>query len=101
MYNPVGMQYLFDHGDSQEAFTMQMELDWYDSRAEYADLVRLAGHKVEQGLGDADFSDAARQMIRQLGAFPDRSIIRDYEADPTLQKLPDYIVARIIEQMIR
>jgi hypothetical protein len=35
-----------------------------------------------------------------VGAFPDKSIISAYEADPALGKLPDYVVARAIEEII-
>jgi len=35
-----------------------------------------------------------------VGAFPDKSIILAYEADPALGKLPDYVVARSIEEII-
>jgi hypothetical protein len=101
LYNSVGLQYLFDRGDSGDAFTLQMNLDWYDSKAEFADLVRFARQKIDDGLAEIDIPDVVRDMIRQLGAYPDRSIIRDYEAEPTTQKLPDYVVARLVEQTIR
>jgi len=35
----------------------------------------------------------AEELIEQVGAFPDNSIIAAYEAEPALQKLPDYLVA--------
>jgi hypothetical protein len=43
--------------------------------------------------------DLADELIRQSGAFPDRSILDAYRVEPTLQKLPDYIVARVIEEI--
>ena len=43
----------------------------------------------------------AEELIGKVGAFPDKSIIAGYEAKPALQKLPDYIVAGAIEQLIR
>jgi len=42
----------------------------------------------------------AAELITQVGAFPDKSIIAGYEAKPGLRKLPDYIVARAIEEII-
>ncbi len=43
----------------------------------------------------------ADELIKKLGAYPDKSIISAYEAKPALGKLPDYIVARAIEEIIR
>ena len=42
----------------------------------------------------------AEKLIEAVGAFPDRSIITAYEAKPGLNKLPDYIVARAIEEAL-
>jgi hypothetical protein len=42
----------------------------------------------------------ADELIRQAGAFPDRSIIKAYHPEPTHQKLPDYIVACVIEEVV-
>jgi hypothetical protein len=42
----------------------------------------------------------ADELIRKVGAFPDRSIIPAYEAEPALGKLPDYVVARAIEETL-
>ena len=43
----------------------------------------------------------ADELIRLVGAFPDKSIISGYEAGPALKKLPDYVVARVIEEIIK
>jgi hypothetical protein len=42
----------------------------------------------------------AEEIIAEVGVFPDRSIISAYEEKPSLNKLPDYIVARTIEAFI-
>ena len=99
-YNPVGIQYTFDRRTSRLAAELEFQLDWYDSRGEHHGLVAAA-----RGLGGEEMSDdllreAADALIGQVGAFPDRSIIAGYGEKPTLQKLPDYVVALAIEQVI-
>jgi len=42
----------------------------------------------------------AGQLISETGAFPDKSIISAYQAEPALPKLPDYIVAKAVEEII-
>ncbi len=34
-YNPVGVQYTFERVRAKEAFELELQLDWYDSRAEF------------------------------------------------------------------
>jgi len=83
-----------------EAFELELQLNWYDSRAEFTDLVAAAREKARAGLTDEDLRSMAEELIREAGAFPDSSIISGYQAGPLLQKLPDYIVARAIEEII-
>jgi hypothetical protein len=45
--------------------------------------------------------ELAGELIKEVGAFPDGSIISTYEVKPAPGKLPDYIVARAIEETIR
>jgi len=100
MYNPIGFQYVFDRSRAMEAFELELQLNWYDSRAEFTDLVAAAREKARAGLTDEDLRSMAEELIREAGAFPDSSIISGYQAGPLLQKLPDYIVARAIEEII-
>jgi len=63
-------------------------------------IVEAAREKARAGLTDEDLRSMAEELIREAGAFPDNSIISGYQAGPILQKLPDYIVARAIEEII-
>ena len=100
-YNPFGIQYTFDQSRRREAFELELQLDWYDSRAEFDNLVRAAREKTQAGEVEERLSSLAEQLIKELGAFPDKTIISAYEAEPGLRKLPDYIVARTIEEIIK
>ncbi|MHC4573169.1 MAG: hypothetical protein ACYS76_03420 [Planctomycetota bacterium] len=101
MYNPIGIQYTFDHRRRRQAFELELQLNWYDSRAEFEALVEAARARSEAEITQETTAEQAEELIRQMGAFPDRSIISAYEAQPALGKLPDYVVARAIEEMIR
>ena len=100
MYNPIGFQYIFDRSRAMEAFELELQLSWYDSRAEFMDLVEAAGEKARVGLTDENLRSLAEKLIKEVGAFPDNSIISGYQAGPLLQKVPDYIVALAIEEII-
>ncbi|MHC4168274.1 MAG: hypothetical protein ACYSWQ_15075 [Planctomycetota bacterium] len=98
-YNPTGLQYLFDREVARGAFELELQLDWYDSRAEFEVLVAEARRKSAD-MTDENVHALAEELIGKVGAFPDKSIIAGYEDKPALQKLPDYVVARAIEQVI-
>ena len=99
-YNPFGIQYTFDHTRAREAFELELQLDWYDSRAEFEALTEAARRKAQGGLTEERLRPLAEELIKESGAFPDKSIISGYQAEPALRKLPDYIVARAIEEII-
>ncbi len=99
-YNPFGIQYTFDRTRAMEAFELELQLDWYDSRAEFEALAQAARGKAKAGVTEEGLRPLAEELIKELGAFPDKSIISSYEAEPGLRKLPDYIVARTIEEII-
>ncbi len=99
-YNPFGIQYLYDRGRKKEAFKLELQLDWYDSSAEYKALFKAALDKIEASDPEKDFRKLAKELIREFGAFPNRSIISTYRAKPTLNRLPDYVVARLIEGIL-
>jgi hypothetical protein len=101
MYNPIGIQYTFDEKRRREASSLELQLDWYDSRAEFAVLREAARSKAEAELDEQAVSERAKELVREAGAFPDRSIVSAYQGQPALGKLPDYIVALAIESIIR
>ncbi|MHC4460704.1 MAG: hypothetical protein ACYS30_04660 [Planctomycetota bacterium] len=100
-YNPIGIQYTFGRTRTKEAFELQLQLDWYDSRPEFEDLTEAVLAMAQMPMTDEKMCRLADELIKKLGAYPDRSIISAYEARPALGKLPDYIVARAIEEVIR
>jgi hypothetical protein len=100
-YNPIGIQYTFDSSRRKEAAKLEFQLDWYDSRAEFHTLVEAAKAKSRQPDSEQRPTELAEELIGELGAFPDASIISTYEAGPALGRLPDYVVARAIEETIR
>jgi hypothetical protein len=63
--------------------------------------VEAARARSEAEITQETTAEQAEELIRQMGAFPDKSIISAYEAQPALGKLPDYVVARAIEEMVR
>lgn len=100
-YNPIGIQYTFDHNRRQEALKLELQLNWYDSRAEFEALVEAARSKLQTPRADERIREPADELIRQVGAYPNNTIISAFEAEPALTKLPDYVVARAIEEIIR
>lgn len=100
-YNPIGVQYTFDRIRASQAYELELQLDWYDSRAEFEALLQAIRERAETQMTEDNITEIVDELINQVGAFPDRSIISAYEAEPALPKLPDYIVARAIEEVIR
>ncbi len=100
-YNPTGVQYTFDNINRRQVCELELQLDWYDSRSEFAELLELVREKTEAEMDDERVRQLAEEIIREFGAFPDKSIIAAYEDKPQLSKLPDYIVARAIESVVR
>jgi hypothetical protein len=99
-YNPFGIQYTFERTRSHEAAELEFQLNWYDSREEFELLVTMARALADHAVPDAELPLLADELIRRAGAFPDGSIIDAYLAAPALQKLPDYIVATAIEEVV-
>ena len=100
-YNPIGIQYTFDRIRAQEAVELELQLNWYDSQAEFEALAEAVHAKAEVEMTEERMRQLADELIKEVGAFPDGSIISAYEAEAALGKLPDYIVARAIEETIR
>ena len=99
-YNPVGIQYTFDRAASREVAELEFQLNWYNSRPEFKALVAAVRARAGAGVTDEALPELADELIRQVGAFPDRSIITAYTQEPALQKLPDYLVACAIEEIV-
>jgi hypothetical protein len=100
-YNPTGVQYTFDNIDRRQARELELQLDWYDSRNEFAELLELVRKKAEAEMNEERMQQLAEEIIEEFGVFPEASIIASYEHKPELFKLPDYAVARAIEAVIR
>ena len=99
MYNPIGIQYTFNSTGRRQAFELELQLNFYDSSAEFEALVEAAQSKLQAQTDEQQLPELANELIKDLGAFPDKSIIAAYRASPALGKLPDYIVARAIEEL--
>lgn len=99
-YNPIGIQYTYGKERREEAFQLEMQLDWYDSRKEYKELIDAAYKKAEFMTSNESIEVKAKELIKEVGAFPDKSIIAGFRAMPALNKLPDYVVSLIIEESI-
>ncbi len=101
MYNPTGLQYTFEPTTRKAAFNLEKQLDWYDSEAEFNRLCQSLRHKARLGMTQPDREAAVAEIIQQCGAYPNQSILAEYQACPTPQKLPDYILAVAIEQILK
>jgi hypothetical protein len=100
-YNPIGIQYTFERIRAREVVELELQLDWYDSKAEFEALMEAIYAKAEAGVTDETMQELTEELITKVGAFPNRSIISAYEAEPVLGKLPDYVVSRAIEETIK
>ncbi|MHC4545428.1 MAG: hypothetical protein ACYTDW_12545 [Planctomycetota bacterium] len=99
MYNPIGIQYTFNSTGRRQAFELELQLNFYDSRAEFEALVEAAQSKLQARTDERQLPELADELIKDVGAFPDKSIISAYRASPALGKLPDYVVAKAIEEL--
>ena len=101
-YNPIGIQYTFDRTKARgRPLKLELQLNWYEGRAEFEALVEAARDKAEADMTEQRMRELADELIEQIGAYPDKSIISAYQAEPALGKLPDYVVAQVIEEIIR
>jgi hypothetical protein len=98
IYDPTGIHYTFDRLRSEETVSLAQQLDWYDSRAEWGALREAARAKAEEDMTDDRLRELARDLIRERGAYPDKSIIAAYREAPGPNKMPDYVVAMAIEE---
>ena len=98
-YNPIGIQYVYERRNAPEVIELELQLNWYDSRAEFAALVEAARNKARPEMTDDRLRPLTSELIKQVGAFPNKSIITAYEASPGLNKLPDYYGVEEISRM--
>ena len=73
-YNPFGIQYTFDQTRSREAFELEMQIDWYDSRAEFENLVRAARSKAKQEKWKNDWDSWLGSSSKNLVPFRIRAL---------------------------
>jgi hypothetical protein len=99
-FNPIGIQYIYDRCSAKEVIELELQLNWYDSTNEFRSLVETVRSKAQEDMSEQRLRSLAEEVISEVGVFPDKSIISAYEAKPGLNKLPDYIVARTIEEVI-
>jgi len=100
MYNPLGIQFRMDGRGLRDAAELEMRLAWYDGRGEYARLRNAVIEKAGSPLAGKRLQELADELIADLGAYPDRSIIRDFRKAPSAEKLPDYAVSVAIEEFL-
>jgi hypothetical protein len=100
MYNPIGLQYTFDKKTCEFAKQLELQLNWFDSTNEFNTLLEEITEIETAGFDEEKLPQLAEQLIRKFGAFPDKTIIESYNRQPSLQKLPDFIVAQSIEKII-
>ena len=100
MYNPIGIQYTFERVPTGLARQLELQLNWYDSTAEFEALRQAARRLAEPDMTDERLKQLAGELIGLCGAFPDKSIIAAYQQGPALSKLPDHALAKAIEQII-
>ncbi len=100
MYNPIGMQYTYDNQARKFAKELELQLNWFDSTEEFNKILGAIKEIVNKGFDEKNVEQYARQLIKDFGAFPDKSIIEAFRERPALQKIPDYIVACSIEKII-
>ena len=101
MYNPIGLQYTFDTNARLFAKELELQLNWFDSTDEFNELLEAITEIEKGGFDEGQLEQLAKQLIEEFGAFPDKSIIESYLRQPSLQKMPDYLVARAIERIIK
>jgi hypothetical protein len=101
MYNPIGIRYTFKRRASKFASELEMQLNWYDSSREFELLRQGAYDKAQSSMSHDKLRQLAGELIDQFGAFPNESIISGYQAQPALNKLPDYIASLAIDHIIR
>ncbi len=100
MYNPIGLQYTYDNQARKFAKELELQLNWFDSTEEFNKLLDAIKEIVNKGFDEKNVERYSRRLIKEFGAFPDKSIIKAFKEKPALQKIPDFLVACSIEKII-
>jgi len=100
MYNPFGVQYTFDNLHSAFAKKLELQLSWFDSSREFEDLEGAVDEILALGFDENKLDDYVGRLVLRFGAYPDRSIIDSFRLNPAARKLPDFLLAQSIEQVI-
>mgnify|MGYP006297836529 CR=1 FL=1 len=102
-YNPIGIQYTYPQKNHSYAAELEFQLAWYGGKPEFHSLLEAIREKTadRENIDDKTLAELAERLVIENGAYPDHSIISAYLDEPNLLKLPDYIVARAIEQTVR
>jgi len=101
LYNPIGFQYTFDRLRSRQALQLELQLDWFDSRQEFEDLIKAVQTGAQENMTAEQITKFTDELIKECGAFPDKTIIETYRQAPALNRLPDYIVSSAVEKLIQ
>ncbi len=100
MYNPIGLQYTYNNQARKFAKELELQLNWFDSTEEFNRLLEAIKEIVSKGFDEKNVEQYSKRLIKEFGAFPDKSIIEAFKEKPALQKIPDYTVACSIEKII-
>jgi len=101
LYNPIGFQYTFDRLRSRQARQLELQLDWFDSRREFEDLIKAVQTRAQEDMNAEQITQFTEELIKECGVFPDNTIIETYRRAPALNRLPDYIVSSAIEKLMQ
>ncbi len=84
-------------GSLADLASIERSLSWYDLQQEKEEI----DGKIETGLNlMLSEEDIVDDLLDEFGAFPDRSIIQQYQFKPKKNYLPDYALAIAIQQAI-
>ena len=78
--------------------SLEISIDWYECSPEKEEI----DARIEKGLNLMRAADEIVEgLLREFGAFPDRTIIKAYDKAPAKNHLPDYALALALERFIR
>ena len=100
MYNPLGIQYTFDNVNREFARQLELQLNFFDSTEEFLSITEKIEEFTKEGFDEEKMGCYANELVGLFSAFPDRSIIEAYKSKPALNKIPDYVLAESIEDVI-
>ncbi len=91
------LQPLATGASAAEIRDVSRQLGWYDMQPEEEEI----DQRIETGLNLRQSPDnIVGALIQEFGAFPNKSIIRAYSAQPKTNYLPEYALAVAIQQVV-